>query len=241
MTYYAAEIRTIMMEVLFSDEETKSVDLAGGEAPEGAVVVSGIVQKFGFHPERLLKVAPRVKSILEQVVLDEYLEHPGESFLRLCLDRNNEQWGEHPAMEALVALSIGLGWAHYSMPRPVWPMLPGGVPLVRFHFQKDPQLFRRLDLESMRKPRDLEGDDLRRFRVWSSIGGLPAKGGGSAIGKELWERYQIELEDIRKLTPEERIWVLTNAGAEPDTAEIREFLGESASRVTWSGTPIHMA
>ena len=58
------------------------------------------------------------------------------SFLNLCVDKDGVQWAEHPTLEKMVAMGIGLKMAAYCLPRDMWNSLPGGVPYVQFDTEK---------------------------------------------------------------------------------------------------------
>ena len=116
--------------VLYKNEEIT----APGVPPEGAIVVEGIMRTFVFHPGRLEQSRPEVESIIREVVADPFFKGSGDgySFLALCDDRAGHQWAEHPTMEELCCLAIGLKLAGWCAPREVWKVLPGGMPYVWF-------------------------------------------------------------------------------------------------------------
>jgi hypothetical protein len=132
MSELSQQVRDILMDCLFRDEE-----LTDGQPPEGSVViVEGLTQKFGFHKERLESHRIEVIELLDEMP-DEFhtqkLEGKGGwSFLNLCNDRYGNQWGEHRNMEELLCLGIGLGLAHYCLPREAWSVLPAGMPYIAF-------------------------------------------------------------------------------------------------------------
>lgn len=110
------------------------------ERPEDtskAVLVDGIVTKFGFDPQRLEVNRAKVIEILDEMPAN-FHEHTGGgwSFLNLCIDKNGVQWGGHQSMEQLVTMAIGLGLAEYQLPREMWSVLPGGMPYVVFKTNK---------------------------------------------------------------------------------------------------------
>ena len=115
--------------VLFRPEEIQD-----GEAPQDAVIVQGIQQKFGFHPRRLEQSRPEVSKIIKEVVQDVFLQSKGGgmSFLNLCMDRNDNQWAEHQTMDEFCCLAIGLKLADWCVPKEMWGMFPGGMPYIWF-------------------------------------------------------------------------------------------------------------
>lgn len=104
------------------------------EVTPGAVLVDGVVHKFGFHPQRLRDVKPEVDALL-RMLPDQF--HVGSgggwSFLNACMDRDGRQWGEHRDIEALVCLGIGVGSATFVFDREMWSGLPGGMPYFAVH------------------------------------------------------------------------------------------------------------
>lgn len=101
---------------------------------EGAVLVDGVVRKFGFSPEKIAEHKEEIRALLDDMP-DEFQmgKGGGWSFLNLCNDRSGEQWtGLHQTMEELVALGQAAGMAKYLMPRDMWAVLPGGMPYVGF-------------------------------------------------------------------------------------------------------------
>lgn len=125
----AERLHHVMLRVLFEPDE-----LVDGRPPTSAVQVEGIATGFVFHPERLTADRVEVEAIISEVVTDEFFRGKGGgwSFLQLCVDRQDRQWAEHPTMEALVCVAMGLGLAGYCLPRKFWKDLPGGVPYVWF-------------------------------------------------------------------------------------------------------------
>jgi hypothetical protein len=123
-------------DLMMSDDSPlyRSDEVTGGNPPDDAVKVEGIVRNFAFHHDRLRALKPKVESVIREVVSDRFFKNKGggASFLELCNDRHGEQWGEHPSMELLVVLATGLGLAGYCAPRELWSVLPGGMPYVWF-------------------------------------------------------------------------------------------------------------
>jgi len=107
---------------------------------EGALVIDGIVTTFGFSSEAIAANRSEIKALLDKMPIQFHKNGGGGwSFLNLCMDRNGDQWGEHTHMEALCCLGIAAGFAHWMMPREMWPMLPGGVPYVGFDTEEAKQ------------------------------------------------------------------------------------------------------
>ena len=125
----AEKVQEIITDCLFKDEE-----IVNDETPEDAVLVEGIVRKFGFHPGRLESHKEEIKELLDAMPAEFHAkEGGGWSFLNLCQDKDGEHWAEHPTMEALICLGIGSGMAKYCLEdRELWKVFPGNVPYVQF-------------------------------------------------------------------------------------------------------------
>ncbi len=122
----AERVEEIFKDCLYRNEEIKD-----GKPPDGTVVIEGIVSKYGLHPSRLETHRQEVRQMLDELP-DEFKIGTGAgwSFLNMCVRKDGVHWGEHPSMELLVCLGIGLGYVRYCLPREMWSALPGGVPYI---------------------------------------------------------------------------------------------------------------
>ena len=130
MKLTAENVPTVMKGCMFTREKAPQ----GAEAPEGAVVVRGIIYKFGFHPERLEASRESVAAMLED--LEPIFRHDiggGYTFMSMVVTREGVQWGEQRNAEQLLVLGLALGYLRYCAPREMWPALPGGVPYVVYN------------------------------------------------------------------------------------------------------------
>lgn len=120
-------VHDIMLRALYQDEHIE-------QPPPDAVLVEGIMGRYGFDPERLTAVKSEVSQLIRDVVPDVFLPGLGDggSFLALAVDRDGKHWAEHQTMEALCCLAIATGQAKWCMPRELWCVLPGGMPYVSF-------------------------------------------------------------------------------------------------------------
>ena len=127
MKLEADKVSKILMDCLYREEEVGEVE--DGKAPEGAVVIEGIMQKFGFNPERLEVHKAEIRELLAELP-DEFMADKGGgmSFMQACVDRNGDQWGEQPTMDELFVLGQAAGMVKLLMPREMWGALPGGMP-----------------------------------------------------------------------------------------------------------------
>ena len=105
------------------------------EPHDGYILVEGITNKFGFHPQRLERKRETIKEILSMLP-NEFKDtslggEGGWSFLNLCVLQDGYQWtGMHRVQEQLMCIAIGLNLMEYLLPREMWPALPGSVPYV---------------------------------------------------------------------------------------------------------------
>ncbi len=120
----AAEVERILFTCLFRDAE-----LIDRQPPADAVIVEGIINKFGFHPGRLEFHKIRIKELL-YCLPPEFQKSKGGgwSFLNACLDSNGTQWGEHANMDQLFVLGMATRQAVMLTPRGMWDVFPGGMP-----------------------------------------------------------------------------------------------------------------
>lgn len=123
----SARVEEIFLDCLYKDEEM--IGCPDGEAPEGAVIVEGILSRFGLHPDRLERHRGEVTDMLMNLPTQfRKSEGGGWSFLQACQDRNDVQWtGFHMIMSQLFTLGMGLGIVHYLLPREMWSALPGSM------------------------------------------------------------------------------------------------------------------
>jgi hypothetical protein len=124
------QINKLFLDCLFRDEEVTE-----GTMPENAVLIDGVLGKFGLHRERLLSHRAFVNECLK-LLPNEFREIGGWSFLNACVQQDGEQWtGLHQRMDQLIVLGIGLGLAKWTFPRDLWSALPAGMP----YFQVMPE------------------------------------------------------------------------------------------------------
>lgn len=137
MNLTAENVNAVVLDCLFTGDEIAATD---GGAPKNAICVSGIIQNFGFHPERLKKHQEDICSFIEQLprafivgLRDGEEGGGGWSFLNLCTNKDDQLWCDSQRdAEALYALAAGLNLAGFCMPQEFWTALPGGMPYVWF-------------------------------------------------------------------------------------------------------------
>ncbi len=114
-------VETIFLDCLFKD----------GEDTSTAVKVKGILNDFGFHPDRLKENEDLIYKLLKELPDQFQMDGGGGwSFLQACIDKDGHQWGEHRNMEQLFVLGIAIKKAEFQLPRELWSALPGGMPYV---------------------------------------------------------------------------------------------------------------
>ena len=97
--------------------------------PDTGLIVEGILHKFEFDPGQITRHEQEIGQMLDQLPSEFHAEGGGGmSFLQACVDKHGNQWGEHIHMEALFALGIATGRVSFSLPREMWPLLPGSMP-----------------------------------------------------------------------------------------------------------------
>lgn len=119
----ADNVRAVVKDCLFKD------DIPQEELMAKAVIVPGIMHKWGFVPEKLEEHKQEIIEMLSQLP-DEFMQGKGGgmSFLNACVRKDGEQWAEHPTMDMLFSLGQGIGVVECCMPRELWSVLPGGMP-----------------------------------------------------------------------------------------------------------------
>lgn len=124
----AKNVESTLLYCLYSEKELAEE----GRPPKGAVLIEGIVRKFGLHPGRLEEKSKDIETLLRQLPEEFYAtKGGGMSFLRACLRFDEQQWGEHRDMENLMVLGMAVKKVTCLMPKEMWPALPGGMPYYR--------------------------------------------------------------------------------------------------------------
>ena len=121
MKLTAQNVHDIFMLCLFKD----------GENTDNHIIGEGVMMKVGFHPERLKAAEPQIAEMLNDLP-DSFKATGGGgmSFLNMCVDKNDNQWGEHENIDQLICLGIATGKLQYLMPRDKWSLLPGSMPYL---------------------------------------------------------------------------------------------------------------
>jgi len=127
------EVMEAFLDCLYKESELEFVE----GAPEGTVVVEGVIATYGLHPIRLEEKRERVTGWLNALPKPFHKGVGGGwSFLNACNQEDGFQWtGLQERVEQLFCLGIGLGLVKCLLPRDVWASLPGGVPYYEINIR----------------------------------------------------------------------------------------------------------
>lgn len=93
--------------------------------------VEGICGYFLFNREKLRENRQAIIELLYELPTPFQIAHGGGwSFLQACYDKHGYHWAEHPTMDALFCLGIGIDVVGYVLPREAWSVFPGGMPYI---------------------------------------------------------------------------------------------------------------
>jgi hypothetical protein len=125
------ELTSENVDTIFKDCLFKSEEVVDGKPIIEPIMGEGILNNFGFHPERLESHRIEVAEMLSQLP-DNFKKTKGGgmSFLNACMTKDDRQWGEHRNMEQLFSLGYALKLVTYPLSREFWDTLPGGVPYI---------------------------------------------------------------------------------------------------------------
>lgn len=122
MTLDANLVSSIFQDCLFKEHPSVGTNF---------IKVEGITTNIGFNPVKIEKHSEEIKDLLNELHSEfKESEGGGWSFLQMCVDKNDNQWGDHPNMQELMLLGIASGYMNYLLPRQMWSVLPGGVPYL---------------------------------------------------------------------------------------------------------------
>lgn len=114
------DIRNIVRHCLFREDEDTSM----------AIIVHGVKMHLGFHPDRLQEHYEAIMGYLKQLPPDFLQSEGGQgmSFLKACVDKDEQQWGEHRDIDDLLCLGLAIKKIRYCLPREAWGIFPEGFP-----------------------------------------------------------------------------------------------------------------
>lgn len=131
-TIDSKRISEVFKECLFRDEELELAKKNDGSFDTACVLGSLVVGSIPvFCWLRILGFKDEIKAYLN-LLPDEFKESSGGgyTFLNMCVDKNNNQWGGQRQCDELTALGKALGLCDYLLPRQYWGTLPGSVPYI---------------------------------------------------------------------------------------------------------------
>jgi hypothetical protein len=120
MKLTSENVETVFRDCLFQENEEVA----------NALIIDGIMSKFGFKPEKVALHKNDIHSMLKELPV-EFQEKSGGgmSFLNACNDKDGNQWtGLHVVMDQLFCLGMATEKCKCLMPREMWNILPGGMP-----------------------------------------------------------------------------------------------------------------
>ena len=132
----AKRVNEIYLDCLHKEGELSDEDFellrAGGEK-EGVTITEGIMAPSALHAGRLAGHRDEILRMLgdlpENFRLDTGLGGGGGwSFLEAAVTRKGTHWAEHPTIDQLVQLGLGVGAVKYLLGREMWSAFPGGMP-----------------------------------------------------------------------------------------------------------------
>lgn len=96
---------------------------------DGMVKVRGITFSAWLKKDALICHTNEITAMLEELPNQFHeREGGGYSMLYACRNKDGKVWGEHPHVEQLIVLGIGIGRVKFPLPRNMWDTLPGGMP-----------------------------------------------------------------------------------------------------------------
>lgn len=121
-----AMIRKCLPESVSPEDEER---LRNGEEVPGYTLTRGVMGGFCFLTSKLNENLADIESMLKDLP-PEFMKSSGGgmSFLNACMTKDGEHWAEHPTIEELICLGMGVKLVEFVMPREMWSILPGGMP-----------------------------------------------------------------------------------------------------------------
>ena len=128
MKLTSENVHKVFVDCLFDEEPTEGTPF---------IPTKGIMLRVGFAPDKIEKNAEIIKELLDQLP-ENFNERTGSgwSFLNACVDKDENQWGEHQNVEELLLLGLGSGYVEYCIAREFWNIMPGGMPYFVVHDQR---------------------------------------------------------------------------------------------------------
>lgn len=111
---------------IFKDSLAGEVLIDSGDV----IVIDGICNSFAFNKDKIAEHKSAIIDMLGELPENFFSDKGGGwSFLQACQTVFDEQWtGMHLVMEHLFCLGMAIHTVKPLMPRPLWEVLPGGMP-----------------------------------------------------------------------------------------------------------------
>ena len=86
-------VEEVLLDCLYPAEELEAATKDERGAPEGAIIATGIVSVYGFHPDRLASHKDEIIAMLDELPENFKIKPSGGwSFLQACEDRHGNLW-----------------------------------------------------------------------------------------------------------------------------------------------------
>jgi hypothetical protein len=92
-----------------------------------AILIHGVVINIAFNPDKVEQQHENINQLLEQLP-SKFKQ--GWSFLNMCYDKDDNQWGEHYNIDQLVCLGLAIERISFLFEREMWGIFPGSVPYL---------------------------------------------------------------------------------------------------------------
>ncbi len=123
MELTSENVERVFRECLSDEKEGDNVCLV--EAVRANVKMAMRRDKLKFYQEEIQGMLMQLPRKFRET------DGGGWSFLNLCTREDGAQWtGSHAMMEKLMILGIGCGNMKNLLPKPMWNILPGGMPYL---------------------------------------------------------------------------------------------------------------
>lgn len=127
----STRLTEIFMDCLLNNDELNEK----GEPIIETIYAKGIAIDVHFNKERINNYKEEIENMVDN--LDEVF-YKGHSFLRMCIDKNNNQWTSHHVIqEQLLLLALSIDKMRYCMAKEDWWLFPGSVPYVISKFEDE--------------------------------------------------------------------------------------------------------
>lgn len=125
----AQYIKTAWEEAMPKEGEFDPSTVTPDNIPDGFVAVTGMRGNVILNVGRLEKHRESIVEMVKELPHQFFENHGGGwSTLNMCVDNQENQWGEQVSVDLLCMVGQALGIIEYQLPREMWMSLPGGMP-----------------------------------------------------------------------------------------------------------------